>query len=119
MFGFFAMQSCKDESPVDKPDTTDTTGGKDTTTVIDTLTYTNDIKAVFDANCALSGCHNSGSSVGSLASYSSAKTMVSAGRLLGAIKHESGFSAMPKNASKLADSTITNIETWINQGVNE
>ena len=38
------------------------------------------------------------------------------GRLLGAIKHQPGFSQMPKNASKLLACDIAKIEQWILDG---
>jgi hypothetical protein len=37
-------------------------------------------------------------------------------KLLGSLKHLSGFSAMPKNASQLSLCDITAIEKWIAAG---
>ena len=83
------------------------------------FTYEADAKAVLDANCATAGCHASGSPVGSLANYSDAKTMAENGRIIGAIKHESGFSPMPKGQSKMSDEDIESIEQWIVDGLEE
>lgn len=82
------------------------------------VTYTNTVKAIFDANCTSAGCHNSGSANGngSLANYNDAKAFVAKGRILGAIKRQSGFSAMPQGAGKLSDCNISQIEAWINAG---
>ncbi len=92
--------------PIDNP--TDTTSAK--------TTYTADAKLIFDGSCAFSGCHASGSGVGSLATYADAKTYTESGRVIGAIKHESGFSNMPKNSNKLSDAKIATIEKWITDG---
>jgi hypothetical protein len=41
---------------------------------------------------------------------------INSGRLLGAIRHESGFLPMPQNASKLPSCDISKIEQWILDG---
>jgi mono/diheme cytochrome c family protein len=84
-----------------------------------TFTYEQDAKGIFDANCATAGCHASGSPVGSLANYADAKAMAENGRILGAIKHESGFSPMPKGQAKMSDEDIASIEQWIVDGLEE
>ena len=38
---------------------------------------------------------------------------------LGAIKHESGFEAMPKSAAKLSDEIIQQLECWEKTGFKE
>lgn len=113
MGGSLIFSACSDDTdpvepvdPIDNP--TDTTGTK--------TTYTADAKPIFDGSCAFSGCHASGSGVGSLASYADAKTYTETGKVVGAIKHESGFSNMPKNGTKLADDKIATIEKWITDG---
>ncbi|MBI1305903.1 MAG: hypothetical protein GC181_04720 [Bacteroidetes bacterium] len=111
------LDSCKEKEDPTPTQTTDTTK-KDTTPVVK-ITYNSDIKAILDKSCAISGCHNKNSSVGSLASYSDAVAFVSLGRILGAIKHQSGYSAMPEGSPKLADTTITKIEKWITDGTPE
>jgi len=79
-----------------------------------TPTYNNDIKAIYDANCATAGCHDSPyhSSGVDLSTYTAA---ISANndRILGCVEHNSGFSAMPKNASKLTDIQIKKIYCWM------
>ncbi len=64
------------------------------------------------------GCHSGASPSGgiSLENYNSVVSAVSSGRLMGAIKHETGFSAMPKNGAKLSDCTISQFQKWINDG---
>lgn len=110
MGGSLIFSACSDDTdpvepvvdPIDNP--------------TDTTTYTADVKPIFDGSCAFSGCHASGSGVGSLATYADAKTYTESGRVVGAIKHESGFSNMPKNGTKLADDKIATIEKWITDG---
>jgi len=108
--------SCKeDETPKKTVDPNPT----DTTTKVDTIFYTNNVKMLLDSSCNVAYCHISGASVGSLASYTDAKSFVANGRILGAIKHQAGFSKMPKDKPKLSDANIKRIELWISQGANE
>lgn len=80
------------------------------------MSYTNDILPIIQNNCYT--CHNQGSNFGgvTLEGYESLKAYVDNGRLLGAIRHESGFSPMPKNAPQLVECNIEKIEAWINAG---
>jgi hypothetical protein len=41
---------------------------------------------------------------------------VNNGKLMGSITWASGFSPMPKNASKMPDCEIQKIQKWIDQG---
>ena len=79
-----------------------------------TPTYNNDIKAIYDANCATSGCHNSQyhSSGIDLSTYAGAAS-ANNDDIMGSIEHNSGFSAMPKNGSKLTDTQIKKIYCWL------
>jgi len=54
-----------------------------------------------------------------LDTYEGVKLSVDDGGLLGSITHESGFSAMPKNAPKLDPCTIRIIELWVDDGAPE
>jgi hypothetical protein len=75
-----------------------------------------DVSTLLNSSCAISGCHADSSQVGSLEGYADAKAFAEFGRLLGAIKHEAGFSPMPKNGTKWSDADIAKIEAWINDG---
>lgn len=106
----FAMSCTKDTpAPVVTPDPT-----PDTTTT--KVTYTADVAPIFNASCANAGCHNSGSGVGSLANYTDAKAYTQTGKVLKAIKHQSGAKPMPQGGSKLPDATIAKVEQWIADG---
>ena len=62
------------------------------------------------------GCHNSSFASGGiiLDNYNSVKILAQNGKLIGSIKHLSGYSAMPQGSSKLSDCKILQIERWIN-----
>ncbi|MFA6260975.1 MAG: c-type cytochrome domain-containing protein [Bacteroidia bacterium] len=82
--------------------------GCDTTNV----NYTGQISSLISANCL--GCH-SGSAPGgniSLTNYAEVKSAIQQGKLLGAIEHSSGFSAMPKGGQKLDECKITIFKKW-------
>lgn len=94
-----------------------TTGG--TTTTPNTTTTTkikfSDITTIFNTNCT--SCHNASTKNANidLTNYTSTVNAANSGKLLGAIKHESGFRAMP-TSGKLSTTDISKIETWINDG---
>ncbi|MBK8700793.1 MAG: hypothetical protein IPN29_15120 [Saprospiraceae bacterium] len=84
--------------------------------VVENMSYTNDISSIIKNNCLV--CHNSVSLKGNidLEGYDKLKKYVDNGGLLGSIKHQSGYSPMPQNTSKLTDCQISKIEQWITQG---
>jgi hypothetical protein len=78
--------------------------------------YSTAIVPLLSANCT--GCHGASSPLGNiyLTIYDSVKSYALNGRLLGAVKHSTGFSAMPQGGSKLNDCKIRSLEKWINDG---
>lgn len=86
-----------------------------------TATYSGNIKSIMDGNCATSGCHNSGTQANGidLSTYDLVKSESSSNRFLGSIKHEGGFSQMPRGKSKLPNATIDMIACWIENGTPE
>lgn len=90
-------------------------GGADCDT--SNVTYSQSIAPVFAANC--NSCHsgNSPSANISTDSYASVKANIS--RIRGAVNHESGYSPMPKDGSKLANCDLTRLDIWIRQGMPE
>ena len=64
------------------------------------------------------GCHSTDSNQGevSLEGYDNLINYVNNGRLLGSIRHQSGFSAMPKDQPKIPACDIAKIEQWIASG---
>lgn len=80
------------------------------------VTYSAVVLPIIDNNCY--ACHDAANNFGGiiLESYEELKPYVDNGSLLSVIRHESGFSPMPKNRAKLLDCDIAKIEEWINQG---
>jgi hypothetical protein len=79
-----------------------------------TPTYNNDIKAIYNSNCATTGCHDAYSQAAGI-DLSSYQTAIAANndRILGCVEHNSGFSAMPKGMSKLTDTQIKKLYCWM------
>ena len=90
------------------------------TNVVDsTNTYDLKIKAILNANCAFSGCHDEGSHKGGirLNNYANTKSnFESKDDMLCSIHHGGGCRPMPEDAAKLPDSTITAITCWVKNG---
>lgn len=78
--------------------------------------YTNDIFSLLEKKC--NSCHSGAFPSGGvvLDTYSSVLASVNNGSLMGSIRHASGYSPMPKNASKLATCDIETIQRWIDAG---
>ncbi|MFT6337087.1 MAG: hypothetical protein ACI86M_003629 [Saprospiraceae bacterium] len=87
------------------------------------LTYDNWAKEYINGSCATSGCHNADFLANSVPftmhNYEAAKASIDAGRILGAMKREAGFSPMPKNEEKASDCDISKMEAWIAGGAPE
>jgi hypothetical protein len=106
MVGFclILLVSCDKE---DSPDTVDCTGL--------TPTYNSEIKAILDASCAKSGCHDATTKANNydLSTYATASPVSQNNRFLGAIQHKSGFTAMPKDGPKLSQDNIDLLTCWV------
>ena len=81
-----------------------------------TTSYSTDIKPIISANCL--SCHNGTQSESGidLSSYSGVKAMADAGRLLGALHHQSGFTPMPKDAPQLSSDKLQLFDCWVQNG---
>jgi len=82
---------------------------------IDSFKFNAHILPIIVKNCQ--GCHGKTNPSGgiSLTNYFQIKIQADSGNLLGALKHEVGFSSMPPSG-KMPDCQITVIERWINNG---
>jgi hypothetical protein len=78
--------------------------------------YSFNVSVTLNTYCL--GCHSGTTPSGSidLSTYINVKNIALSGRLVGAVSHAPGYSAMPKNASKLSDCQITQIRKWVNAG---
>lgn len=83
------------------------------------VSYADDVWPVINTNCT--GCHSGGAPSGnvSLENYDDIVIAANNGSLLGTIKHEDGWSPMPKGGGKLNDCDIAKIESWVNNGTPE
>lgn len=89
-------------------------GCLDTSCDTTTVTYSGSIAPIFATNCIV--CHSASStSTTKLDSYAGAKAAVTAGRILGAIQHTTGYVAMPPGSS-LSVCDINKIKAWIHKG---
>ncbi len=83
------------------------------------VSYSGSISSILALQCL--SCHSTatadtyGNSI-ILDNYAALKTYADNGRLLGAIKHETDYSPMPKNAGMLDNCKIKQFEIWINSG---
>ncbi len=99
-------------------------GGGDDPTPIDctgsTPTYTANVKAIFDTNCAFGGCHDSVTKEQGYdySTYLAAKSVATSKKseLIGSINHSSGSEKMPKGAAKLSAADIKTISCWVENG---
>lgn len=81
------------------------------------VSYAQKLAPVLQLNCY--SCHSIGSPSGNilLGNYAADKLIAQNGKLFGAINHSSGFSAMPKNGTKLTNCQIATIKKWIDGGM--
>jgi hypothetical protein len=83
------------------------------------VSFKDEIKPLLqDKGCLASDCHSAADQY-AFDTYANVKFVVDAGRMLGAIRHELGFSKMPKNGAKLDSCSIKTIEAWIVQGAKD
>lgn len=82
----------------------------------DEMSYSGDILPIIETDCYV--CHSAAANFGNitLEGYSEIKKHVDNGGLLGAVKHDGGFSPMPKNQAMLLECEIEKIEAWIQNG---
>lgn len=108
LLSFMALSSCYNDNYA----TLYPSGTCDTTNI----TFTADVLPVINANCT--GCHSGGNPAGNilLVNYKDVVASLKTGRLMGSIRHDPGYSAMPKGGSKISNCDIAKITNWINQG---
>lgn len=87
-------------------------GGECNTT---NITYTSTVQSIIENQCI--SCHKQGNASGNVAldNYTKVKQYAENGLLMGSIRHESGYSAMPPGGS-LSNCNIQQLEAWIAAG---
>lgn len=110
---WLAVASCSSDSEEDLLPPPAPPSGCDTAQVAFAATITPLLGTYGCTNC------HSGTSPSAninLSSYAGVKAKVDDGRLLGAITHAAGFSAMPQGGNKMNDCDINKFRAWINRG---
>lgn len=82
----------------------------------DGVSYSGDVLPLLENRCFK--CHADAIRLGNivLEGYDNVKLLVDSGRLLGAVRHDTGFSPMPQNEGQLPECDIALIADWINVG---
>lgn len=109
LFVAVIMQSCyydKEEDLYPVPPPCDTTN----------VTYSANVWPVINDNCT--SCHSGSAPSGniSLTDYNDIVASADNGSLLGTIRHDAGWSPMPKGGAQLPDCDIQRIEIWVADG---
>jgi putative hemolysin len=100
----------------DKEDMVYPTGGGGTCDTV-AMKYSVDVVNILSTYCYK--CHGGTAALGGgfvFDNYTGIKSMVNNGKLLKAINHQPGASAMPKGDPKLSDCNIAKITAWVNNG---
>lgn len=80
------------------------------------VTFSGNVEPILESSCL--SCHDgpSGNAGVDLSTHSKVKLYAQSGLLMGVIRHEQGYSPMPKNQSKLDHCSIRQLEIWIENG---
>ena len=80
------------------------------------MSFSQDVMPIFNQNCNI--CHSASAAQGNviLDTYDAVLPYVNNGKLLGSIRHQGGFSAMPQRKPQLSTCTIDKIAAWITDG---
>ncbi len=80
------------------------------------FTYSGRVKPFLDTWCV--GCHSGSNPSGAvnLSNYNGVASAVSGNKLIGSLKHEPGFFAMPPSGSKISNCEISAIQKWVDAG---
>ena len=83
-----------------------------------TVTYSQTIAPLVTQHCMDIACHGGQATESGypFATYDGLKAVVDNSRLMGALKHQSGFSFMPKNTASLPDCDIQKFQKWVDDG---
>ena len=80
------------------------------------VTYSATVKPILQASCYT--CHSNANYANKgagfkLENYADVLTLVQNGKLMGSVKHLSGFLPMPNSGGKLSDCEISQLQKWI------
>lgn len=80
------------------------------------VTYLGTVWPIIDNNCTV--CHSGSTPSGnvSLTDYNEIAAAAESGLLMGTIRHDPGYSPMPKGGGSLSDCEITQLQIWVDEG---
>ena len=80
------------------------------------ISFSKDVNPIIVSRC--NSCHAAAVFFGNIATetYDQIKVLADNGKLIGSIRQDSGFKAMPQGSAKLSDAQINLINTWITEG---
>jgi len=80
------------------------------------ISFSKDVNPILVSRCI--SCHTAAVFFGNIATetYDQIKVLADNGKLIGSIRQDSGFKAMPQGSAKLSDAQINLINTWITEG---
>lgn len=81
------------------------------------MSYSNDIVPILTNNGCL-GCHGDLATL-DLNGYADLKVYADNGALMGSVRHENGYRAMPDNMPKIDQCDIDYLAAWIEQGAKD
>lgn len=81
------------------------------------MSFSSDIKPILQSSCT--GCHGGTNPQGGfeLVTYNGVVKMAQNGKLLGSVKKETGYIAMPPAGNGLTTCSIIHLQAWIDQGM--
>lgn len=80
------------------------------------FTYAGAVAPLMNTYCK--GCHNPASLGGGIdvSTYAGVRSIALNGKLMGSIKHQAGFIAMPQGSTKLSDCKTAQVQKWVTAG---
>ncbi len=80
------------------------------------VSYAKDIQPLLSTHCATAGCHDASGLGGGYDFTHYEGVYQASSRMIGALRHEAGYSPMPKGAPALDPQTVHLISLWISEG---
>lgn len=90
-----------------------------TTCDLTNVTFAGTVKPILQASCL--NCHSNSRASGSgggirLENHTDVQSFAINGKLIGTVKHLSGYQQMPQGGGKLPDCEISQLQKWIDNG---
>jgi uncharacterized membrane protein len=105
---FFTFACANNKMPEPKPFTADCTPGS--------VTFSGQVSAIIQQDCALSGCHGSGSPYGDFNKYADLKAKVDNGSFRNSVLEQHTPVMPPPGSTELTEAERQTLECWVNDG---